>query len=300
MRTRILTVLAALLMIITTACIPQKKVKPPSMRQKTDISAKKQRFDRLVRDLHTLNLVNGLQLSNRQMQKMIPLIKQAEEADMRLKKARAEHLKRYNRVLETLRARLSSHNDITDKMQKSLNKASDPVERAMVYKRDILSKLTPKIKAILTANQRHMLSNYEPCMVPTPNVSNPERIGGTVDSQKFAKWLAWIRKMDEEEYQKEKRKMLDEKRRMMKVYNTDHQIKSVILQMDKAAVTARNLSDVEFEMRKDRLADIRMPVSTRKGREDEFIRRYLLNPFLIGIYKQRIKKAEESTPPEKP
>lgn len=274
---------AALFLIILLFCLSSCSSTGPE-----PFDVQQARFDCNVRDLHSLNLINGLNLSKDQMQKMSPLLEESRTMESGLRKIKEERLARYNRILASLRERLMSHNDITEEQQKSLDEISLPIDRVVAANRDRMRILIGKVKEILNENQRLLLCRYEPCMVPTPNVSDPERIGGVVDSQKFGLELERLRKLDQKAYEKAKKECLDEKTMRMKVFNTREQIGSVISQMEKAMDMARTLDDAEFQMRRDELAAVKMPAAIRQDVEDDFICRYMLNPFLIEVFRKRM------------
>ncbi len=264
------------------------KAPAPALEPAGDFARRQLEYDRLVRDLHSLNLVNGLHLSREQMRLMIPLLEESARLEDAVRQAKAEGYPRFNETLSDIRDRLEIHNSITDPMQKRLDQVTLAIDSAIARMRVGKDEMAGQVSGILNENQRLMVGLYEPCMVPTPNISNPERIGGVVDSEKFAAELSRLRKMPRDEYLKEREKILSEKKLRMKVFNTDHQINTVIGLMEKAMDASRDLSDLEFEIQKHQLADIPMPQNPRPDIKKDFIIHYLLNPYLLDVYRQRL------------
>jgi hypothetical protein len=291
---------AAFLILFLAACAPVKTAGdlPREVQE--------ERFCDIVRDLHSLNLVNGLHLSREQIDALLPLLDEAGRLEEEEKQVKSESFPRYYAVLVKLKARLEKHSDITDELQEELDRVSLPSEKKIAAIRLAWGKLVQKVKLILTPNQKTLLLNYEPCMVPTPNISQPDRIGGVVDSQKLALQLARMRKMTPPQFQAARKKILDEKRLRMSVNNTDYQTRSVLRQMEKAMDDARAMDDAEFALKKDELANINLPGRINPAytapapfnpdnKEDEFISRYLLNPSLSPPLRKG-KNIPDSTP----
>jgi len=270
-----------ILIIILTSChnMPEKK----SDSQKFDDVE----FHILVRDLHTLNLVNGLYLTRDQMEKMLPIVENVKKAEDELKSARDTHYREYITVLKEMRTQLMKSNSITDAQQEKLNRVSAEIDKKTANLRDAINRSIPEIKDILNENQHAIIDGYEPCIVPTKDVSHPERIGGIGDGEDFEDMLRYIRTVSDKDYPRVKQEILKKREEMMKVYNDDFQIKSVLKQIETSMDRAREIDSTQFEIEKDELSRVLIPPSGRPG--DEFYRNYLLNPFMIEILKQRIK-----------
>jgi hypothetical protein len=226
------------------------------------------------------------------MERLLPLVEESKKLDLELEEVKEKKCDEMLKTLKILRTRLTDHSDITDEMQKRLDETSIDVEKKIVDTREKKNALAEKARVILNFNQLTLLRDYEPCMVPTKNVSNPDRIGGVIEGEKFAEILANLRKLPPEKFFEEKKKILQKKTLSMKVYNNEAQIKSVISQMQRAMDRARKLDDREFAIRKDELSVITMPPSPRPGMEEEFLHRFLLNPFLIDVLKKRITESK--------
>lgn len=268
------------LFVILTSChnMPEKK----SVCGKFDDVE----FHILVRDLHTLNLVNGLFLSKEQMEKMIPIVQQVKKADEELKSARDSNYSKYIAVLKEMRSQLLKESSITDAQQEKLNRASMEIYKKSANLRDVINRSIPEIKDILNENQHVIINGYEPCIVPSKDVSHPERIGGLGDGEDFEEMLMYIRTVPQKDYPRVKREILKKREEMMKVYNNDLQIKSVLKQLETSMDKAREIDPTQFEIEKDELSRILIPPAGRPG--DEFYRNYLLNPFMIKILKNKL------------
>ncbi len=249
-------------------------------------------YKKMERDLHTLNLVNNLYLSKEQMNELLPLVEESKKLDEELEKVNMENSKGLMKVIAKIKKQLMVENSIDQDLQDELDKYQVPIYKKLAEIRKKKRELIEKVKTILNPNQIKIIEAYEPCIVPNEDASDPERIGGTVPEDRFMEILEKIRKMPEDKYQQEKDKILKQKWIMMDAYNTDQQKEAVLSQMENAMDKARKLSDEEFEIQKKELAKIAMPTSGPpwNSRLDEFIDRFLLNPFMIEYIKAHTKE----------
>lgn len=248
-------------------------------------------YEKVTRDLHALNLVNVLFLSREQMKKLLPLVEQADRSERELQAIKAKNYAPFMQVMRDIREHLMTNTGITEELQERLDKYSIPVYEKMAKNKDEIQKLVGEVKKILNENQLQIIANYEPCIAPNASAADPERIGGVGGGEAFVELLEKMRGMPEKEYQKEKKRILDHKRMMMKAYNTPEQIESVLRQMENSMDRARKMSDVDFQLHGGELGDIVMPKSGRpKGvnMTDEFIARFLLDPIMIDYIKRKM------------
>lgn len=242
-------------------------------------------YKQVEQELHTINLVNSLHLSNEQMKRLLPLVKEMNEINLDLSSLMKKNYPHIIGVMKNMKKRLLTHTSITEEQQKELDKYAVPVYEKMAYKRDRTKILVRKVKEILNPNQIEIIAAYEPCIVPDANVTDPQKIGGVGGDESFGELLDEIRSMPEDEYRKLKREYLGRKEKMMKVYNSDEQIRTVISQLDNSMEKARKMTDIDFQLHKSELMNISMPRSQPPGVNlvDEAIIKFLLNPVMMEI-----------------
>lgn len=248
-------------------------------------------YKKLEQELHILNLVNSLHLTEEQMKDLLPLAEESEKIQGDLNRVMQENYSEVIASMKDLQDRLLDYEDATDQQQKRLDKCSMPIYRQIAENKDKIKALAGKVRNILNENQREILLTYEPCVVPQQRDSQPERIGGYSGGENFAENLDEARKMKEDEYKKYKNDLLGKQRILLKTFNTPQQIESVLAQMGKAMDESRKLSDVEYEIKRSQLSSIDMPSRVKQGdnREEEvIITRYLLNPYMKTIITHKL------------
>ena len=249
-------------------------------------------YKRLEQELHIINLVNSLHLTEDQMKAIIPVAEESGKIREDLNRVMNENYGEVTASMKDLQKRLLDYEDATDEQQKRLDKCSMPIYRKIAENKDKTRVLAGKIRSILNINQREILLTYEPCVVPQQRDSQPERIGGYSGGENFAENLDEARKMKDADYKKYRGELLEKQRILLKTFNTPQQIESVLAQMGKALDEARKLNDIEYEIKRSELSSIDMPSRVKPGdemEEEAVIIRYLLNPYVKKILTYKLE-----------
>ncbi len=249
-------------------------------------------YKQVEQELHTINLVNSLYLSKDQMKQLLPLVEEMNETNLALSELMRKNYPHIIAVMKDMKKQLMTHTAITEEQQKELDKYAVPIYEKMAEKRDKTKVLLQKIKGILNPNQIQIIASYEPCIVPDGRVTDPQKIGGVGGDESFGELLDEIRDMPEDEYKKLKREYLERKEKLMKVYNSERQIRTVINQLDTSMEKARKMNDMDFELHKSELMNISMPRPQKPGNinlVDEAVVKYLLNPVMLEFIGNKIK-----------
>lgn len=247
-------------------------------------------YKQVEQELHTINLVNSLYLSKDQMKQLLPLVKEMNEINLDLSSLMQKNYPHIIAVMKDMKKQLMTNTAITEEQQKELDRYAVPIYEKMAEKRDKTKVLLQKIKGILNPNQIQIIASYEPCIVPDGRVTDPQRIGGVGGDESFGELLDEIRGMPEDEYKKLKKEYLQRKEKLMKVYNTESQIRTVINQLDTSMEKARKMNDMDFELHKSELMNISMPRAQKPQNVnlvDEAIIKFLLNPVMIEYIKNK-------------
>jgi hypothetical protein len=249
-------------------------------------------YKKIEQQLHVINLVNSLHLTDEQLKALLPIAEESEKMEKDLNEAMKAKYSEVISSMKDLREHLLDHEDATDRQQNRLDKCSMPIYGKIADHKDRMKVLTGKVKSILNVNQLEILLTYEPCIVPQQRDSQPERIGGYSGGENFAEKLDEARNMKDDEYKKYKSDLLDKQRIFLKTFNDQKQIEAVINQMGKALDEARKLPEVEYEIKRKELSSINMPSRVKPGatgqEEEVIITRYLLNPYMKTIITHKI------------
>ncbi|MCD4786298.1 MAG: hypothetical protein K8T10_20940 [Candidatus Eremiobacteraeota bacterium] len=247
----------------------------------------------MMRDIQTLNLINGLNLSQDQMQKLLPV---AREVKQRQDKIQATFDRKNNEiysVLKEMKSQLMSKSDVTNDLKKRYHNAEGEIKKQRVEFNERMKVLNKEISGILNDNQKVVLKEYQPCIVPVKSIANPERIGQAAGGERFQRLFSRIRRIPEDRYPQAKERILARTKEKIKMHIRDDKEREAALKnLSEAMDKARSLSDEEFEMKKGEIASNIKP-ERKKSRniEQKFIDRFLLNPNLVSILEHKMRMA---------
>ena len=250
----------------------------------------------MVRDIQSLNLLNSLHLSKEQSQKLLKITEEVKKMDDDMQALNDRKYNEMHKILSEMRSQLMTSNDLSENLKREFHKADREIKEKRVAYEDRMKQLNKNVKGILNANQLVMLKEYQPCLVPVKNISNPERIGQASGGERQIKLLERARKVPNDRYAEFKQIVKERTEKAVKLHIRDEKerkqaIDNMFVAMDKA----RKMSDTEFEINKQQLADSMIPQKKNKGKnvEEKFIDRFLLNPGLTAILKQKINMASK-------
>lgn len=247
----------------------------------------------MVRDIQTLNLINSLHLSKEQMQQMLLIARDVKKSDDELKNLYEKKYNEMHSVLQEMRSQLMKNTDISDDLKKRYHGAESEIRAKQVANTDKQKEWGIKMQSILNDNQKILLKEYQPCLVPVRNIANPERIGQAGGNERIVKMLGIIRKMPDDKYVQAKQKFLDKtKERIKMVVQEDSEREKALKNVESAMEKSRKMTDEEFEIKKDELADGIIPKKVKPANvESNFTRQFLLNPNLVSILEAKLKSA---------
>ncbi len=248
----------------------------------------------MVRDIQSLNLLNSLHLSREQSLQLLKVTEEVKKMDDDIQALNDRKYNEMHTILSEMRSQLMTSNDLSEDLKHKFHKADLEIKKKRVAYEDHMKELNKKVRGILNENQLVMLKEYQPCLVPVKNISNPERIGQASGGERQIKLLERARKIPNDKYMEFKQMVKERTEKAVKLHIRDEKereqaIKNMFTAMDKA----RKMSDTEFGINKQQLADSMIPQKKNKGEnvEEKFIGRFLLNPGLTAILKQKTNMA---------
>ncbi|MBM4034776.1 MAG: hypothetical protein FJ291_23780 [Planctomycetes bacterium] len=287
---------------------------PPSEHAEAE-----RQLNELFQDISTINLLNGLLLSRKQVQDILTL---AREADERRKGGKNSPFgEGYRKALTEAQAAYAA-------FKAEANKGEPPGERlsqrALHYEnllKDLrnrraelidqaMPELDAKLRGILTEAQLQIIETFRPCLVPPRDLKDPVR-AGQAESDRGVEMLSHFRNLPAPLWRDRQGEMADRYVARLghgRLEITDEKVRAAEKQRFIALVAkARAMSDTEFEMEKAKLAaqldpQVRLgqivesaSVVRDKGRPRDVSRaaRWLLSPRIIPILEERLgaKKA---------
>jgi hypothetical protein len=248
----------------------------------------------LHRQIQLLNLINGLELTPKQMHFILEKAREAQETREALK-AEAD-IAELEAVLAEIRDTLMEGQNVPDELRDAFFTAKEENKRLIETYRPETVRLAEEVEEILESHQLYALEHYVPCVIP------PEgelRIGQARDA-KGVTMLERLRTVPADRFERHKERIARrvlrelEKRshRRILIFDRRQELHRILDLLEKA----RSLSDVDFELEKETLIEALLaPYEAHRPRVDvtAVIGRHLLDPAIIPLLEQKLALMEE-------
>ncbi|MBI2263959.1 MAG: hypothetical protein HYU64_02105 [Armatimonadetes bacterium] len=249
----------------------------------------------LMLDIHSLNLINGMNLSGNQMQALLAKAREAKQANDTYTGIVSSREKEFQNALTALRSELLRTPDPSPSIERQYHAVHGDLEKARDNYEDKMKSLVSDLKQILNENQLVIAAEYSPCLIPKRDVRNPERIGQASGLSHIEDMLARMRQVPQDRFDKMKDKLTEKAKKAMKHHYSDEEIPKKLAELDAAIKQARSLSEEEFQVKKAQLAEKIAPPrhEARKGKAlDLMLARHLLNPNFAALLQQKLATAQ--------
>ncbi len=270
------------------------------------------RVAELQEDISTINLLNGLNLSRDQEKQILQLAQEARQIRERATINSAS-------LMEALRQAETAYATLKEEIEKGapargqiptqaaqinhhLKELQDQSNRQMSTE---FNALEGKLRGVLTAEQLQVVEDFSPCLIPPVDLRSPVRAGQAASNQGTVNLLRRLRAIPEDRWQA-RRQMIAQK-----IVNNINENHYRMTDAEKTAAgahllavldQARQMSDMDFELAKEKLAEqiapqekikdlraeiearlphVRRPQMSRLGRS-------LLSDNIIPILEQRL------------
>jgi len=187
-------------------------------------------LDELRTEINNWNLANGMHFSREQIEQLVYLANEAE----RLKSTRRQ--------------------------AKSKDRLSRKDFDAEIVKLELAA------EAVLRPGQLEVMDTYKPCLLPPKNLKDPVRVGQASDSTRLARWLEHARGKPQRRVERMIERLIEGEIAHLGPMDdaTTEQRRNLLRETVRQA---SEMSDVEFALNKDDLADAVQP----QDRKDELI-----------------------------
>jgi hypothetical protein len=155
-----------------------------------------------------------------------------------------------------------------------------------------MKEIVEEVKSKLNKNQLYNLENFKPCLIPPKGKT---RIGQVSTSVGIIKGLERIRSLSEEVYNFRKDKIINryiERISLKFPYLKEEEIEKARQELSEIIDQMRSLSDVEFDIQKESIAQKIKNVIDKKHPldVDRIISHFLLNPQAIPVLEEKLSQ----------
>lgn len=270
----------------------------------------------LKTEINLFNLINGLHLTTNQIEKLLGYAKQlnntATNLGLKKKKREFSHQEKEKMVqfLEEVKEKLLKEEAISPQMrrqyqeftQKNYSRPGPEAQKEYMEQMEILEN---KARDTLTPAQRDVMSTYKACLIPPKNLKDPVRIGQADTNDGAYRILVQLRKLPTWKYDFLESalmdRMIDKYEHHFGKYNQKERM-AIKNQIITGVRKARTLTDVQFELQKNKLCDSLKLLKKIEMLKEELegilsknkyvpgkIARFLLCSDIIPIYQSRIQ-----------
>lgn len=254
----------------------------------------------ISRDIQSLNLINSLYLTKDQMAKLIPLCEEAGRMESTGRSTYNKNGQDFIAVLKEMRTQLMSNADIPKDLKERYHKIHGRFKMMQVDNKGRMKELEKQAYGILNENQKVVLAEYKPCLVPRKNTVNPERIGQAGGGERIGELLERVRKVPADRYPAARKQILSRFSDKIKyVIPEEEGQKEIVAKLAQAMDDSRKLSDSEFAIKKDQMAESvtelkkaeKSKKKSAKKADEGYAVKFLLNPGVADILKQKMNVA---------
>jgi len=268
---------------------------------------------RLKAEISLLNLLNGLYLSNDQLDKLIALGDRAEAVERRALKDFVADSAPYLSGLKSLRDSLYTPTGSAPELKKAAQEAE---VKHVMGPRDVMAeesgRLEEEARGVLSEAQVAVVEGFKPCLIPPKTLSDPVAVGQLTTTDKEEAALDVMRRMPEDLYQKRRQEVVrivldrGEREKGKMPADVRRGMEGTLL---KKLDEARSLSDADFGLKKKdyakefQLFDETVVYHHGHKRELGKIHRFLLSggaARTLRRYKDAVAKAPARTQGEAP
>ena len=280
-----------------------------------ELAGKRTRIKNLFSDISTVNLLNGLYLTQEQMKEILNLankaiglkeefIEQKSAVYMRtLNEAETAYTQLFQDIMKGSPAKEGGEvENRARRIEHRLKEMTDQVFRTMSNE---LSHLDNELSEILTPEQQQVIAGFKPCLIPPKDLKNPVRAGQASSNDRAIKMLRRIREIPDYAWERRKYEFLSrhverfsKHRSVMTEKEKEKELQRLLYLTEKI----RSLSDTNFELEKDNLAEELRPTDHIHELREELEQRiphmrkakvskqarFLLNERIIPILEERM------------
>lgn len=161
----------------------------------------------LIQEIHTLNLLNGLYLTDEQLRAVLDNVNSALALQEKYSRDAENYFIAYNQSLENLKTELKNYKgEIPLHLTKEFNKQKETLEGLKQEYDNKIGALAKNIEKTLSSTQLYLVDTFKPCIIPPKGEA---RIGQAEGAEGIEKRLDGLRLMDKNRYNREKYEAAD-------------------------------------------------------------------------------------------
>jgi hypothetical protein len=249
----------------------------------------------LRKEIRVLNLINGLDLTQEQMEIVLANAREYKKLRDQFEKALLSRREKMEVALDDVRSYLRENQDIPPQTVRNYRRLDREAREAQLEIEDRMKDLTKEIEESLEPHQLYQLKEFVPCIIPP---KGEKRIGQAKDHKGLTRNLERIRRIPSRMYQQKKKEIVEKTLEGLKFHappfaeidddEMERRIESIYDEL-------RNLEDAEFEVQKERLAEDLVSPFKPQAPSNGLTRKiagFLLSAEVIPVLERRIARGD--------
>ncbi len=243
-------------------------------------------------EIRIINLVNGLELNDYQMEFILEKAREVEDLRQEYKQRFQTYEQDLLNVFEDLKTNQMNNANVSDDLRKDVFGAEATIHDGREEMRASVDRIAKEVEAVLEPNQTYQLEKYVACLVPPPG--SESRIGQSENPIGLTQQLTRIRQIPNQAYETKKYvlcdKVIDKMKKRMPpgfIFNESAERQRILGLLDEM----RALSDIDFTLQQAEYVEkIKGDYFIKDEPVDNTakIREFLLNPLIIPILDQKL------------
>lgn len=258
---------------------------------------KLEKTEELRREIRVLNLMNGLDLTQEQMEIILTSAREYQGL-----MARFEHILRNSQdemeaVLEEIRSYLRENEEIPSQTVQKYHRLDRESREERLKIQEKMKESAREVEECLEPHQLYQLREFVPCVIPP---KGEKRIGQARDYKGLTRGLERIRRVPSPVYQQKKEEIVGRTLEGLKLHAppfSDMDDEEMKWHIETIYDDVRSLEDAEFEIQKERLAEeLISPFKPEipSGNVMRKIAGFLLSEEVITILEERLNQGDST------
>jgi len=278
MNAKLLFSAAALLILILFCCLAAgagPKAASPELLSMMD-------------EIKAINMINSLYLTAEQKARLVEIGSTAEKSSMKFEKMSGDYEKAVLPLLTEMKKELVKGPQLSPDLAKRWGEMKDKVEGARKANLDAQKDAVQKAIEVLSDNQKILVRQYQPCIVPVKSLSNPDRVGQAAGGEIAVKVLERARQVPGDRWGEVKKMMVDTFREKMGNRVPEKELPGLTVKFGQSIEKARSLSERDFELQKEQLAE-GFHLAKKEGAHELEMKvwKFLISPPAVSFLKSR-------------
>lgn len=258
---------------------------------------KLEKAEELRREIKLLNLVNGLDLTQEQMDMILRSAEESKNLRERFITMLLHQQEKMEESLKEVKSYLGESKEIPPDVVQNYHRLDREMKKARLEMQERVRDLAKQIEEGLESHQLFQLQKFIPCIIPPKGEA---RIGQANNYKGQIRSLERIRRIPSRVYKTRKEEILNRTLEAMKIHVRlwvdidEEEMRSYIQAVYEET---RRLDDAEFEIKKQRLAEdliSRFKPDIPSHNLARKIEGFLLSPEIIPILEKRIDRDESN------